>query len=130
MHTVERQYGNPSSMYDIGKDNRETIELCRKVVADSINAEPEEIIFTSGGSEADNLAIKGTIMEIRMREAKQYDSINKWKAGRIRAITSSIEHPAILNSFKDIIDTNRDFLFILNPDPNGIISPDDLKSII
>ena len=52
-------YGNPSSLYDIGKKNNELINNARKVIAQHINCNGEEIIFTSSGSESDNMAIKG-----------------------------------------------------------------------
>ena len=53
------EFGNPSTLYGIGRESKKALNLARQRVADSINAKPEEIIFTSGGSESDNLAIKG-----------------------------------------------------------------------
>ena len=52
-------FGNPSTLYSLGQKSKEALEKARKRVANAINAKPEEIIFTSGGSESDNLAIKG-----------------------------------------------------------------------
>ena len=52
-------YGNPSTLYKIGRESKKALDLARQRVADAINAKPEEIYFTSGGSESDNLAIKG-----------------------------------------------------------------------
>ena len=52
-------YGNPSSIYKIGRENRKAVEEARKKVATALNCEPDEIYFTSGGSEADNTAIRG-----------------------------------------------------------------------
>ena len=56
-----QEFGNPSTLYGIGRESKKALEQARKRVADSINAKPEEIIFTSGGSESDNLAIKGLL---------------------------------------------------------------------
>ncbi len=77
-------YGNPSSIYSIGRQNKRTIEYAREEVAKAIGAKPKEIYFTSCGSESDNLAIKGTAFA------------NKNKGTHI--ITSKIEHHAVLNS--------------------------------
>ena len=74
-------YGNPSSSYSIGRSNKEAIAKARKRVAGLINAKPEEIIFTSGGTESNNHAIRGITFA------------NKEKGRHI--ITSSIEHPSI-----------------------------------
>ena len=50
-----QEYGNPSTLYKLGRESKKALELARQRVADSINAKPEEIIFTSGGSQSDNL---------------------------------------------------------------------------
>lgn len=62
---IRNLYGNPSSSYSIGRKNREAIELARKQVAALINALPEEIIFTSGGTESNNHAIRGVAFASR-----------------------------------------------------------------
>ena len=80
------EFGNPSSLYSIGRRNRRVVEEAREKVARAINAKPNEIYFTSCGSESDNLAIKGIAFE------------NKHKGNHI--ITSKIEHPAVLNTCK------------------------------
>ena len=78
------QYGNPSSIYSIGREAKREIENARKKVAQLINARTNEIYFTGCGSESDNMAIKGVAYT------------NKDKGNHI--ITSKIEHPAVLNS--------------------------------
>ena len=80
------EFGNPSSLYSIGRRNRRAVEEAREKVARAINAKPNEIYFTSCESESDNLAIKGIAFE------------NKHKGNHI--ITSKIEHPAVLNTCK------------------------------
>ncbi len=78
------KYGNPSGVYGTGREARQAVEKARRQVAEAIGAEPREIIFTSGGSESDNLAIQGTAFALRDR-------------GR-HLITSRIEHHAVLNA--------------------------------
>ena len=82
------EYGNPSSLYSIGRTAKKAIEHAREQVAHAINCDPSEIYFTSCGSESDNLAIKGVA----------YANKNKGK----HIITSKIEHPAILNTCKNL----------------------------
>ena len=81
-------YGNPSSIYKIGRENRKAIEDAREKVAQILNCEPNEIYFTSGGSESDNTAIRGIA----------YSYIKKGK----HIITSKIEHPAVLETCKQL----------------------------
>ena len=61
----KNEFGNPSTLYSIGRESKKALELARQRVADAINAKPEEIIFTSGGSESDNLAIKGIAFKLQ-----------------------------------------------------------------
>lgn len=84
-------WGNPSSIHDLGTDASSILEWSRKVIADSINADPEEIIFTSGASEANNLAIKGYI-----------------QSSECNYITSTIlEHPSVYNTITNIHNLNE-----------------------
>ncbi len=85
---LKDNYGNPSSAYKIGRDNKEIIENARKEVAEILNASPSEIYFTSGGSESDNMALKGIAL----------GNIDKGK----HIITSKIEHPAVLDTCKEL----------------------------
>ena len=80
----ERRYGNPSALYDLGQKSHDAIEESRKIIAQSIGAQPEEIYFTAGGSESDNWALKCTAESMVMR-------------GR-HIITTKIEHHAILRT--------------------------------
>ena len=85
---LTNNYGNASSLYSLGRYAKEGILLAKMKVAASINAKTNEIYFTSGGSESDNLAIKG----IAMANSRYGNHI----------ITSQIEHPAVLNSCKTL----------------------------
>ncbi|MBR3132767.1 MAG: cysteine desulfurase [Clostridia bacterium] len=108
-------FGNPSSVYSIGKYNKKNIDKARKQVADSIGAKPEEIYFTSCGSESDNLAIKGIAKGNKSR-------------GR-HIITSKIEHPAVLETCKTLEKEGFNISYI-NVDENGLIKLDELKRAI
>ena len=105
-------YFNPSSVYYGGVMAKEAIEKARQQVAMAINAKKEEIYFTSGGSESDNLALKGIA----------FSNIRK---GR-HIITSKIEHPAILNTVKSLEKVGFRITY-LNVDKNGMIDINELK---
>lgn len=109
------EYGNPSSIYGIGRSVKRAIEGAREKVAKAINAKPNEIYFTGCGSESDNLAIKGIA-----------DAL-KEKGNHI--ITSRIEHHAVLNSCKSL---ERDGFKVtyLNVDKDGLINLQELKETI
>src|SRR3972149_3716900 len=80
---IRQYYGNPASGHWFGKKGREAVDTARRKVAELIGANPQEIIFTSGGSESNNHALKGVAFA------------NKEKGNHI--VTSVIEHPAIIN---------------------------------
>ena len=109
------EFGNPSTLYKIGRESKKALNQARQRVADAINAKPEEIIFTSGGSESDNLAIKG----IAFKLAKKGKHI----------ITTEIEHPAVTNTlnFLESLDFKVTYLPVYE---NGIIKIEDLKEAI
>lgn len=109
------EYGNPSSIYSIGRSAKRAIDEARKRVASLINCKPEEIYFTSCGSESDNMAIKGIA----------YANKNKGK----HIITSKIEHPAILNSCKNLEKKGFEVTY-LDVDKNGFVNLEALKNAI
>ena len=108
-------YGNPSSIYKLGRTNRRAVEIAREQVAKVINADPNEVYFTAGGSESDNTAIRGI--------AYAY----KQKGNHI--ITSKIEHPAVLETCKQLEKEGFEVSYI-GVDENGIINLEELKSEI
>lgn len=108
-------YGNPSSIYKIGRDNKKAIEEAREKVAQVLNCEPQEIYFTAGGSESDNTAIRGIAYA------------NKNKGNHI--ITSKIEHPAVLETCKQLEKEGFEVSYI-GVDENGILNLDELRSAI
>ena len=109
------QYGNPSSIYSIGRNAKRAIEEARKRVASLINCKPEEIYFTSCGSESDNTALKGIAY------------LNESKGKHI--ITSKIEHPAILHSCQNLEKHGFDVTY-LDVDEKGFVNLESLKSSI
>jgi len=112
---LDAAYGNPSSIHTAGRDAHDAMEIARRLIARLINAQPRRIIFTGGGSEADNLAIKGVAFAIR-------DKGN-------HIITSSIEHPAVLNTCRFLERLGFDITY-LEADEFGFPSPEKLKNAI
>lgn len=108
-------YGNASSLHDFGRKAKKALENSRRVIAEYINAEPGEIIFTSGGSESDNLAIKGVA----------FSNIDKGN----HIITSKIEHPAVLETCR-FLERHGFEVTYLDVDNEGFISLEDLKNAI
>jgi cysteine desulfurase len=106
-------FGNASSVHYYGQQAKAALDEARSSVAGLIGAEPAEVVFTSGGTEADNFAIRG------VAEALE-------GSGRKHLITSSIEHEAVLNTFKAL--ARRGWRTTLLPlDATGIVSPDRLR---
>lgn len=108
-------YGNPSSMYFLGRSNKRIIEEARQTVASCIGANSKEIYFTSCGSESDNLALKGIAYA------------NKHRGRHI--ITSKIEHTAILNTCRSLERQGFNITY-LNVDKNGLINLEELENSI
>lgn len=112
---LSEEYGNPSSLYSIGRSAKRAIESSRQKVANLINCDKNEIYFTSCGSESDNTALKGI--------AGAY----KEKGNHI--ITSKIEHHAILNTCKQLEKQGFEITY-LNVDKDGLINLEELKNAI
>ena len=110
-----KEYGNPSAVYGLAQNARKGIEEAREKIANIIGAKKEEIYFTSGGSESDNLAIKGIAYA------------NKQKGNHI--ITSKIEHKAVLETC-NILEKEGFEVTYLNVDEKGFINLEELKKSI
>lgn len=108
-------YGNPSSLYTLGRKAKVGIEEARREVADLINCDKDEIYFTSGGTESDNTALKGIM----------YLNKNKGK----HVITTKIEHHAILNTCKTLEENGYKVTY-LNVGKDGIIQLEELVNAI
>lgn len=109
------QHGNPSSIHGTGRDAKEAVENARRQIAKLINARPRRIIFTGGGSEADNLALKGVAFA------------NRDKGNHI--ITTTIEHPAILGACRFLEKIGYKVTY-LPVDENGWLAPERLYKAI
>ena len=109
------EFGNPSSMYTIGRRAKRALEEARTRVARAIGSKNKEIYFTSGGSESDNIAIKGVAFA------------NREKGNHI--ITTKIEHPAILNTCKTLEKQGFTVTY-LNVDKDGLINLRELEESI
>ena len=112
-------YGNASSIHTFGRDAFDVIEKSREQVAGIINSKSDEIIFTSGGSESDNIAIKGVA----------YKNKDKRKLEGNHVITCAIEHPAVLAVCKHLEKQGFN-LHYLPVDKYGLIGVDDLQDAI
>ena len=115
MPYLESEYGNPSSIYKFASNSKRAIENARQKIANAFNADPKEIIFTSGASEADNWAIKGIAYSM------------KDKGNHI--ITTKIEHHAVLHT-TEFLEKNGFRVTYLDVDQNGLIDLNQLKNAI
>ena len=113
---MENYYGNPSSLYELGQRAKEQLELAREEVAKSIGASPKEIIFTSGGSEADNQAI--------LSMAKSGE-----KEGKKHIISSAFEHHAVLHTLRKLEREGFE-VTLLDVHEDGLVRVEELKDAI
>ena len=109
----EERYGNASSIHRFGREARDAVEAARAEIAGFLGVEPDEIVFTSGGTESDNLAIKG-IAHAR---------------GRGHILTSQVEHHAVLRTGQALERAGFDVTY-LPADGQGLVDPDDLRRAI
>ncbi|WP_239724144.1 cysteine desulfurase family protein [Mammaliicoccus sp. A-M4] len=112
---LSEHYGNPSSIHSIGRDGRKYLDQARRDIASVLGSQPNEIIFTSGATEANNTAIKGVA---RKKE-------NKGK----HIITSSIEHHSVLHVFEELEREGFEVTY-LDVHPNGVVDLEHLKESI
>jgi cysteine desulfurase len=112
---LDEYFGNPSSAHSFGTETKLAVENARKEVAELLNCHPHEIIFTSGGTESNNYAIKG------------YAFANKHKGNHI--ITSSIEHPAVTEVCRFLEGKGFDVTY-LPVDKTGLVDPGELEAAI
>ena len=114
-----RTVGNASSLHTSGRMARRVVEESRERLARAIGARPSEVIFTAGGTEADNLAIKGTFWARR-----------KADPARTRLVVSAIEHHAVLDSVEYLVKEEGAEVTWVEPSPLGVVSSDAVRSAI
>ncbi len=114
-YNKELLFGNPSSTHVNGILSKELLEQSRIDISEILGCDKEEIFFTSGGTESDNMALKGIMLRYSNKNAQ--------------LITSVIEHPAILNTCKELEKMGYVVRYV-KPDENGVINPMDIKELI
>lgn len=112
---LTEDWGNPSALYGFGIDAAKALRSARHQAAAALGAEPDRVFFTSGGTEADNWAIMGTVKRLGKR-------------GK-HIITTAMEHHAILNTLKELESQGFEVTY-LQPDELGRVSVDDLKTAL
>ena len=108
-------FGNPSSAHQFGRSVKADMDEAREKIAELLNASPSEIIFCSGGSESDNIAVKGVALS----------NLN----GKKHIITSQIEHPAVLNTCRLLEKIGFEVTFV-KVDQYGMVDPEDIRKAI
>jgi cysteine desulfurase len=114
----DSNFGNPSSIHQWGQDAQAAVEQSRSTIASILGCHPSEIIFTSCGSESDNLAMRGVAYRARMERGARH------------LLTTPVEHPAILNTASDLAENHGFELELLPIDSYGRVSPSDLEKSI
>jgi len=112
---LEEQFGNPSSIHWAGRDVRKGVEDARQEIASFFGCQPLEIVFTSSGTESDNLAIKGI-------------AYRKGNAGK-HIITSQVEHPAVINACR-FLETQGFRVTYVPVNRHGIVEPDSVRGAL
>jgi len=104
--------GNASSIHQDGQLAKQRLEAARRETAALLGCEPKELVFTSGGTEADNLAILGSLQAIHSPEK--------------HVITTAIEHPAVLNTNRELERSGASVTYV-RPRPDGVVDPEDIR---
>jgi len=111
---MESLYGNPSSIHAQGRETRSAIEKARKKIAGFLNCTPSEIFFTSGGTEADNMAINGSVLDLGVKHI----------------ITSKLEHHAVLHTVENLLHRGLVELSYVDIHPDGKINKEHLIHLL
>lgn len=115
-----QNYGNPGSITKMGVKAKQAVENARKTIALCLQARPQEIIFTSGGTESNNLAIFGVVNNLEKKGVK---------ISNMHFITSNIEHSSVLECFKEL-ERRGAKVDYLKVNEKGIVEPKDLRKLI
>ena len=112
MPCFEEIYGNPSSLHSVGQDAFHAVRDARNTIAECINADPNDVYFSSGGSESDNWAIKGAAYLMA-------------KKGKKHIISSKFEHHAVLHTL-NVLEKEGFEITLLDVYENGLVKPEDV----
>lgn len=121
---LTEKFGNPSSLHSFGQEARSAVDESRKKIADFLNCDISEIIFTSGGTESDNMAIRGVILGLGVRLKSSSNQIKP------HIITSQIEHHAVLRTCQHLEKNGLVEVTYLKPNRDGIIETKKVKAAI
>lgn len=119
MTAAMAELGNPSSLHGSGRRARRRVEEARELIADALGARPSEVIFTAGGTEADNLAVKGIYWARRSADAR-----------RVRILASTVEHHAVLDSIDWLTAHEGAKVSWLEVDRHGSVEPATLRAAL
>ncbi|MGH3833999.1 MAG: cysteine desulfurase family protein [Pseudonocardiaceae bacterium] len=111
--------GNASSLHGSGRRARRTVEECREAVAEALGARPSEVVFTGGGTEGDNLAVKGLFWQRRAADPR-----------RTRVLASAVEHHAVLDAVSWLADHEGAAVEWLEVDGDGRVHPETLRAAL
>ncbi len=111
---LSQEFGNPSSSHSFGRSSKTILETCRKEIATYFNVSASEIIFTSGGTEADNLILNSCVRDLKVK----------------RLITSKIEHHAVLHTLEGFEELYNIELLYVNLDKKGMVDYNHLKTLL
>jgi cysteine desulfurase len=111
---LKEDYGNPSSMHSFGRSAKALIEVSRRSIARHLNCKPSEIIFTSGGTEADNMALHSAVNQMGVKQI----------------VTSRLEHHAIGNTVHEIEKSKKARISYVKVDKKGTVDLEDLERLI
>ena len=120
---LTRSFGNPSSIYRLGQEARAAVDDARSTVARVLGCSPAEIVFTSGATESDNLAVKGIAWRRRLERERGRN------AAMPHVVTSAIEHHAVLHAVTSLEHQGFPVTYV-RPDPEGIVSPEQIEAVI
>jgi cysteine desulfurase len=114
--SLRAEFGNPSSVHHFGQQAKAAIDQARSSVAALIGADPSEVVFTSGGTDGDNFAIRGTAEPLA-------------RSGRRHLVASAIEHEAVVHTLKALARLGSDTTLV-PIDDTGVALPDDLRAVL
>ncbi|TSC93611.1 MAG: Uncharacterized protein Athens101428_612, partial [Candidatus Berkelbacteria bacterium Athens1014_28] len=124
------KFGNASSVHFFGQEARVAIDNAREKIANFLGCKTTEIIFTSGGSEANNLAVRGFIEALTPYEITNLAKLRNYESFKPHIITSAFEHHAVLEVVKELENEGKIEATYISPNKEGLISVDDVEKAI
>jgi cysteine desulfurase len=113
------EIGNPASVHSFGQRSRQILEQSREEIAKAINCDRNEVIFTSGGTESDNLAVKGLYWNVNSKDSKKNV-----------IVSAAAEHHAVLDAINWLVDSQNAELYLIPSDDQGVLDIAELKNFL